>query len=162
MLPRMMRGNISNFHGSFELKKHIFIFILFSGILGYLANDLFAGDPSGANTYSDSIQGLKFSVNFAWTLLSAFLVFNMQAGFTFLGAGFVQKKNTLNYLAMSFVVFCVGALVFWLVGFALMFGGSKLTPGLSSGNQFVGYSGFLLLGNSYDVSTAMLWISVHA
>lgn len=154
----MMRGNISNFHGSFELKKHIFIFILFSGILGYLANDLFAGDPSGANTYSDSIQGLKFSVNFAWTLLSAFLVFNMQAGFTFLGAGFVQKKNTLNYLAMSFVVFCVGALVFWLVGFALMFGGSKLTPGLSSGNQFVGYSGFLLLGNSYDVSTAMLWM----
>lgn len=158
MLPREMRGSISNFHGSIELKRHAFIFILLSGILVYLANDVYAGDPGGSHTYSESIQGLKFSVNFAWTLLSAFLVFNMQAGFTFLGAGFVQKKNTLNYLAMSFVDFCVGALSFWLVGFALMFGGSKLTPGLSSGNPFVGYSGFLLLGNSYDVSTAMLWM----
>lgn len=104
------------------------------------------------------MQGLKFSVNFAWTLLSAFLVFNMQAGFTFLGAGFIQKKNTLNYLAMSFIDFCVGALVFWLFGFGLMFGGSRLAPGLPDGNQFIGYSGFLLLGDSYDVSTSVLWI----
>ncbi len=140
------------------MKRRIFFFILFGGLLIFSLNSVFGGDPSGANTYSESIQGLKFSVNFAWTLLCAFLVFNMQAGFTFLGAGFVQKKNTLNYLAMSFVDFCVGALVFWLVGFALMFGGSKLAPGLSCGNQFVGYSGFLLLGDSYDVSTAMLWM----
>ncbi len=117
-----------------------------------------AGDPGGALTYSDSVQGLKFSVNFAWTLLSAFLVFNMQAGFTFLGAGFVQKKNALNYLAMSFMDFCIGALIFWLFGFALMFGGSKLTPGLLEGNRFIGYSGFLLLGDSYDVHTSVLWM----
>lgn len=117
-----------------------------------------AGDPGGASTYSDSVQGLKFSVNFAWTLLSAFLVFNMQAGFTFLGAGFVQKKNALNYLAMSFMDFCIGALIFWLFGFALMFGGSKLTPGLLEGNRFIGYSGFLLLGDSYDVHTSVLWM----
>ncbi|MEK7776134.1 MAG: ammonium transporter, partial [Planctomycetota bacterium] len=92
--------------------------LLISCISFALTSNAFAGDPSGNHTYSDSIQGLKFSVNFAWTLISAFLVFNMQAGFTFLGAGFVQKKNTLNYLAMSFVDFCIGALVFWLVGFA--------------------------------------------
>src|SRR5574337_2202116 len=115
------------------LKRFPFIFILISGLLGFLAQAVFGGDPSGSNTYSDSIQGLKFSVNFAWTLLSAFLVFNMQAGFAFLGAGFVQKKNTLNYLAMSFISFCVGAIIFWVIGFALMFGGSKLAPGLSSG-----------------------------
>ncbi len=132
--------------------------LLICGISFFLTPGAFAGDPSGAHTYSDSIQGLKFSVNFAWTLISAFLVFNMQAGFTFLGAGFVQKKNTLNYLAMSFVDFCIGALVFWLVGFAIMFGGSKLSPGLSGGNQFIGYSGFLLLGDSYDVSTSVLWM----
>lgn len=134
------------------------IILLISCMSLALASKAFAGDPSGNHTYSDSIQGLKFSVNFAWTLISAFLVFNMQAGFTFLGAGFVQKKNTLNYLAMSFVGFCVGALVFWLVGFALMFGGSKIAPGLSCGNQFIGYSGFLLVGDSYDVSTAVLWL----
>lgn len=130
------------------MKRHIFPSIFFGGLFVFSLNDAFAGDPGGANTYSESMQGLKFSINFAWTLLCAFLVFNMQTGFTFLGAGFVQKKNTLNYLAMSFVDFCVGALVFWLVGFALMFGGSKISPGLASGNFLVGYSGFLLLGDS--------------
>ena len=146
------------FNEGMGLKKFPFIFILISGLLGFLVQAVFAGDPSGSNTYSDSIQGLKFSVNFAWTLLSAFLVFNMQAGFTFLGAGFVQKKNTLNYLAMSFMDFCVGAIIFWLFGFALMFGGSKLASGLSWGNSFIGYSGFLLLGDSYDVHTSVLWM----
>ena len=141
-----------------NLKKIPLIVILISGLMVFLVQAVFAGDPSGSNTYSDSIQGLKFSVNFAWTLLSAFLVFNMQVGFAFLGAGFVQKKNTLNYLAMSFMDFCVGACIFWLFGFALMFGGSKLTPGLSCGNSFVGYSGFLLLGDSYDVHTSVLWM----
>jgi len=142
----------------YVLKKCTIVFVLFVGLYVFLIKDIFAGDPSGCNTYSDSIQGLKFSVNFAWTLLSAFLVFNMQAGFSFLGAGFVQKKNTLNYLGMSFIDFCIGALIFWLFGFALMFGGSKLAPGLSSGNHFIGYSGFLLIGDSYDVSTSVLWM----
>lgn len=139
-------------------KKYVIFTFLLCVLLVSLTSNLFAGDPGGSKTYSDSILGLKFSVNFAWTLLSAFLVFNMQVGFTFLGAGFVQKKNTLNYLGMSFMDFCVGAIVFWLVGFALMFGGSRLAPGLSCGNLFIGYSGFLLLGNSYDVSTSVLWI----
>lgn len=140
------------------MKKTPLIIILSTGLFVFLVQKVIAGDPSGSNTYSDSIQGLKFSVNFAWTLLSAFLVFNMQAGFAFLGAGFVQKKNTLNYLAMSFMDFCIGVIIFWLFGFALMFGGSKLAPGLFSGNSFFGYSGFLLLGDSYDVHTSVLWI----
>ncbi|UJS15911.1 MAG: ammonium transporter [Candidatus Jettenia sp.] len=140
------------------MRQYFFVFTLFIGLLIFLVKSTFAGDPGGTRTYSDSILGLKFSVNFAWTLLCAFLVFNMQAGFTFLGAGFLQKKNTLNYLAMSFADFCIGSIVFWLFGFALMFGGSKLAPGLSWGNQFIGYSGFLLIGDSYDVSASVLWI----
>ncbi|MBT6048526.1 MAG: ammonium transporter, partial [Candidatus Scalindua sp.] len=49
------------------------------------------------------VAELKVSIDLAWTLLCGFLVFNMQAGFAFLGAGFLQKKNTLNYLTMSFM-----------------------------------------------------------
>ena len=138
--------------------KRCLLFITLIVIVTCLANDTFAGDPSGKETYSDSIQGLKFSVNFAWILMSAFLVFNMQVGFVFLGAGFVQKKNTLNYGAMSFMDFCAGTIVFWLFGFALMFGGSQLAPGLTSGNKFIGYSGFLLIGDSYDVHISALWL----
>ncbi len=141
-----------------KLIRYYFWFIVFTGFCILYDKNVFAGDPSGIATYTDSISGLKFSVNFAWTLLCAFLVFNMQAGFAFLGAGFLQKKNTLNFMAMSFADFCVGALVFWLFGFALMFGGSNLAPGLSSGNKFIGYSGFLLGGNAYDVTTSALWM----
>lgn len=158
MLSCNLRDNISNFDKGIKLKRCSFFSLLFSGLSIFFMKDVLAGDPSGIHTYSDSIEGLKFSVNFAWILLSAFLVFNMQVGFTFLGAGFVQKKNALNYIAMSFVDFCAGALIFWLFGFALMFGGSKLAPGLLGGNYFIGYSGFLLIGNAYDVSTAVLWI----
>ena len=38
-----------------------------------------------------------------------------------------------------------------------MFGGSGLFPGLEQGNAFIGYSGFFLVNQAYDVSTAMFW-----
>ncbi len=104
------------------------------------------------------ISGVKISIDLAWTLLCGFLVFNMQAGFAFLGAGFLQKKNTLNYLTMSFMDFCVGSIIFWAFGFALMFGGSYLAFGLDSGNTFLGYSGFFLSFGSFDYSTSKLWL----
>lgn len=104
------------------------------------------------------IHGVKISIDLAWTLLCGFLVFNMQAGFAFLGAGFLQKKNTLNYLTMSFMDFCVGSIIFWAFGFALMFGGSYLAFGLDEGNTFFGYSGFFLSFGSFDYSTSKLWL----
>jgi Amt family ammonium transporter len=118
---------------------------------------LFAGDPSGENTYSDSIDGLKYSINFTWTLVAAFLVFSMQGGFVLLG-GFLQAKNMLGYMAHCVVDGFVGALLFWMCGFAVMFGGSAAAPGLESGNWFMGWSGFFLAGGSYDVQTIMLWL----
>ncbi|MDE1889833.1 MAG: ammonium transporter [Planctomycetota bacterium] len=116
-----------------------------------------AGDPNGTQTYTDSIGGLKYSVNFIWTLLGAFLVFIMQAGFAFLG-GFLRQKNMLGYMAHCFIDSTLGAIVFYLFGFALMFGGSKLTPGLDFGNSFIGWDGFFLCGRSYDVQTIMFWL----
>ncbi len=117
-----------------------------------------------ASTYSINsseirdINGVKISIDLAWTLLCGFLVFNMQAGFAFLGAGFLQKKNTLNYLTMSFMDFCIGGMIFWAFGFALMFGGSYLAFGLDTGNMFLGLSGFFLSFGSFDYSTSKLWL----
>ncbi|MBI2847947.1 MAG: ammonium transporter, partial [Chloroflexi bacterium] len=81
----------------------------------------------------------------------------MQLGFAFLGAGLIRSKNQTNYWTKSFMDFCIASLGFWAFGFALMFGGSKLFPGLDFGNSFIGFSGFFLSGASYDVSTIMLW-----
>jgi Amt family ammonium transporter len=69
---------------------NIFVILLLSATMAM------AGDPSGANTYTDDAAGLKLAVNFAWTLVAAFLVFFMQAGFAFLGAGALRVKNTTS------------------------------------------------------------------
>ena len=115
-------------------------------------------DPSGEATFKDNIEGLKTSINFTWTLVAAFLVFFMQAGFAFLGAGLIRAKSTLNYLTKSYMDFSAGAISYWAIGFALMFGGSEIASGLGHGNTFFGTSGFFLYGKAYDVTTAMVWL----
>lgn len=137
--------------------KTLKIFPLIGVVFVLLCSNLEAADPSGAETYSDTIPGIKYSVNFTWVLVGAFLVFIMQAGFALLG-GFLRPQYMLNYMAHCFTDTTVGALVFWLFGFALMFGGSQLASGLDKGDTMVGRSGFLLLGQSYDVNTVVLWL----
>lgn len=114
-----------------------------------------AADPTGTETFK---KDPNTAVNFTWTLIAGFLVFFMQAGFALLGAGLIRAKNTVNYLTKSYMDFCMAALSFWAFGFALMFGGSKLAPGLEAGNPLVGFSGFFLTRQAYDVSTGMLWL----
>lgn len=113
-----------------------------------------AADPAGADTLAANPNA---PVNMAWVLITGFLVWFMQLGFAFLGAGLIRSKNNVNYWTKSFIDFCISSLAFWAFGFAIMFGGSKLFPGLEDGNSFIGYSGFFLTGTSYDVSTAMMW-----
>lgn len=57
------------------------------------------------------------SVNTIWVLLGAALVFFMQAGFAMCEAGFTRAKNTGNILMKNLMDFCIGTLVFWLLGF---------------------------------------------
>jgi Amt family ammonium transporter len=113
-----------------------------------------AADPVGADTFA---QDPNSAVNMAWTLIAGFLVWFMQLGFAFLGSGLIRAKNNVNYWTKSFMDFCISSLGFWAFGFALMFGGSELFPGLDKGNSFIGMSGFFLSGAAYDVSTSMLW-----
>lgn len=127
-------------------------------VLLLLAAPVFAGDPSGAKTFSEDVAGIKTSVNFTWVLIAAFLVFFMQVGFAMLGAGVLRAKNATNFFAMVFMDFSLGALAFWVIGFSLMFGGSKLSPGLDFGNPLFGFSGFFLSGDAYDVTTATIFL----
>ena len=64
------------------------------------------------------------SVNTCWTLVAAFLVYFMQAGFALCEAGFTRAKNTGNILMKNMMDFCIGTPCFWLVGFGIMFAGS--------------------------------------
>ena len=66
-----------------------------------------------------------------WTLLGATLVFFMQAGFAMVETGFTRAKNAGNIIMKNLMDFAIGSVVFWFIGFGLMFGGdSPLVGGL--------------------------------
>ncbi|MBB1520085.1 ammonium transporter [Aquipseudomonas guryensis] len=61
-------------------------------------------------------------LNSAWVVLASALVFFMQAGFALLESGMSRAKNAVNVMMKNFMDGCAGGIVFWLVGFGLMFG----------------------------------------
>ena len=72
---------------------------------------------------NDTITGLVVSTDTMWVLLAAALVMFMQPGFALVEAGFTRKKNTVNILMKNFMDFSVGSLIFWILGYTLMYGG---------------------------------------
>ncbi|HVZ75322.1 MAG TPA: ammonium transporter [Polyangia bacterium] len=70
------------------------------------------------------------NLNLAWVLLCGFLVMFMQVGFAMVETGFTRAKNAVNTMAMNLVVYPVGVLAFWLVGYGLMMGGVREWPTL--------------------------------
>src|SRR6478672_3234161 len=66
---------------------------------------------------------LSHAIDLAWVMVGAFLVMLMQVGFAMVETGFVRAKNAVHTMAMNLVIYPVGALGFWLVGYGLMFGG---------------------------------------
>ena len=93
----------------------VYFIMCLSCLLYFGSKIVFAGDPSGTVDYGSdgSIERLGYSINFTWTLVAAFLVFSMQAGFAMLG-GFLQAKNMLGYMAHVFADGTIGAVVFVL------------------------------------------------
>lgn len=67
-------------------------------------------------------EEFAFSLNTVWVLITASLVFFMQAGFALVEAGFTRSKNTTNILFKNLMDYVIGTLAFWLVGFGIMFG----------------------------------------
>jgi Amt family ammonium transporter len=104
-----------------------------------------------------TVESVASSVSYVWVLVAAFLVFLMQAGFALLEAGSTRSRNAGAVFMKNLMDFCMCGLAFWAFGFALMFGGSELAPGLDTGNDFFGTSGFFLSGEAGSTDTALLW-----
>ena len=66
-----------------------------------------------------AVSSEVFSV---WFLIGAALVFWMQAGFAMVEAGFTRAKNTGNIIMKNLMDFCIGTVVFILIGFSLLLG----------------------------------------
>ncbi len=95
------------------------------------------GTDSRAAEAAISAKDIINPINTLWTLLAAFLVFGMQAGFTMLEAGFCRSREAVNVLMECVVDTCLCGLLFYAFGFAFMFG---------SGTPFIGTKYFFLQG----------------
>ncbi|HEY5465919.1 MAG TPA: ammonium transporter, partial [Clostridia bacterium] len=160
--------------------------LLFLGFLVALmiASALMAkgADPSGVNyatsTGSETLQDVavgvnkaQLSSNFVWVMITGFMVFFFQCGFAMVETGFCRRKNATHTITMNFMVFLVGAIGYFLVGFALQMGGSGGAATLGSGGSalngmlevpglggILGYKGFLLQsGGTYDAGIYALF-----
>ena len=92
----------------------------------------------------ESLQGDLWGV---WFLIGAALVFWMQAGFAMVEGGFTRAKNAGNIIMKNLMDFCIGTVMFMLIGFSLLLGEDYL--------GFIGKPGFDLFTNfaNFNFST---------
>src|SRR5579862_9395926 len=75
---------------------------------------------------------VESSLNLAWVLVGAFLVMFMQVGFAMVETGFTRAKNAVNTMAMNMVIYPIGVLGFWLLGYGVLAGGNPGPPSLGA------------------------------
>ena len=107
------------------------------------AQDAAPVDPMKA--MMDNSSAMRIGVDTVWVLVTAMLVFWMNAGFALVESGLCQAKNCTNILAKNFIVFAASTISFYVLGWGLMFG---------DGNGFAGLSGLWFVSGA-DNSPAL-------
>jgi len=122
---------------------------------------------------SNQMASQATAMNMVWTLICGFMVMFMQAGFSLVETGLVRAKNMAHTMAMNFLVYAIGILGFWAIGFALQMGGVGTVASLGSdatlsseftveiaGKSFglFGMSGFFLSPAIFTSSVATLFL----
>jgi ammonium transporter, Amt family len=113
------------------------------------------------------------ALNIAWTLLTGFLVMFMQAGFALVETGLTRAKNVAHTMGMNFLVYSIGILGFWSLGFGLQMGGvgalSTFGNDATLSREFIihiagkefglfGLKGFFLTPGAYTSPVAALFL----
>jgi len=93
--------------------------------------------PSAVHMAAHAADDFVSPINTVWVLVTAFLVFFMQAGFMGLEAGFARSRETVNVLMECVFDTCLCGILYWAFGFAFQFG---------NGNGIIGHQYFLLHG----------------
>ncbi len=163
-------------------KKILLLILVVCALLSLLSITALAdgADPTGSSyvttTGDETLDSVAATANkalagsnFVWVMICAFMVFFFQCGFAMVETGFCRSKNAAHTMTMNFMVFLVGAIGYFLVGFALQFGGSGGNVNLGSGGSvlnamlsipglggILGYKGFMLSG-TYDAGIYALF-----
>jgi len=73
---------------------------------------------------------VTISLGLLWVVLTGALVMFMQMGFALVETGFTRAKNAVNTMAMNLVIYPIGVIGYWAIGFGLMYGGFAGWPAL--------------------------------
>ena len=125
----------------------------------------------GDTDLAEEVGHNRIAITFIWVFLGAILVFFMQAGFAMVETGFTQERNAVHVMMTNFTIFAVGVLGYFLVGYALMFGGVGALASLggsevltvklevAKGWSLFGLKGFALSGEGvYDVGIFLFFL----
>ena len=84
-----------------------------------------------------STELLTTAVDCFWLFFGGVLVFFMQTGFTMVEAGFTRSKNTGNIIMKNIVDFMFGSIIYWFIGYGLMYGEGNGFIGIPFGDMFM-------------------------
>ena len=109
-----------------------------AGIVLAIASTLVLASPGVAGAQeidpAEAVSTLGQQTNLLWIVIGAVLVVFMQAGFALVETGFCRAKHAAHVVSTNFAIFGLGFVGFFLVGYALMFGGySYVLPGYDFG-----------------------------
>src|SRR5207247_8178458 len=107
-------------------------------------------DAPTVKTVDEAVKTLGTQTNLLWVVIGAVLVIFMQAGFAMVETGFCRAKSAAHVVSTNFMIFGLGMVGFFLVGYAFMFGGYSF-PGLFGLDKPVGDA---LIGSGHWV---FLW-----
>jgi len=138
---------------------------------------LYAEAPEVMETVAETVEevaaeqvdrGVGYALDNAMLLAAAVLVFFMQAGFAMVEAGLNASKNAVNILFKNSMDICVGVLLFFAVGFGIMYGGSYsqyAVEGAPTANPYFAFGGFGIdgyLDSTFSIEAAWLFQAVFA
>ncbi|MCB1152879.1 MAG: ammonium transporter [Deltaproteobacteria bacterium] len=101
---------------------------------------------------TQKIADIGVGLDTVWVLVAAVLVFLMQAGFAMVESGFTRAKNAVNIMMKNLMDFCLASVLFFVCGYAFMFG---------TGTPFIGTSGFMMVegtNNPTGLPLLAFWI----
>jgi len=117
-------------------------------------SDVVVSDSKKSLTVGDLVNQVgqnRVAINFVWTLVAGFLVMFMQAGFAIVETGLCRAKNANHTMMMNFMVYGVGMLAYWLIGFAIQMGGVGALGTLGSTPVLGGEYAITLFGKTFGL-----------
>lgn len=104
------------------------------------------------------LTNVSIAIDNTWVLIATTLVFFMQAGFAMVETGFTRAKNASNIIMKNLMDFSVGSLIYWILGFVIMFGADK--GGIIGTGSLFSSGSFEHLGLSIPVYTFLIFQTV--